>query len=277
MAEGASPWGPDVIHRVIEVPSREVQIPRELRTLLGGEGENAEQAVRVSLSADILKRTITLRGPITMEVAEQVTDMLTTLADPGPMNMAKMKSQVPGFDAAEWNRQPITFKIYSPGGDVRAGLEIIDVMQQIQRDAAHPVKIATVCTGLAASMAALLLIAGTKGLRTAYPHSRILFHQLSAGGIGGNADEIGRINEWLQTQQADLDELVSEHTGLSREEAHALMHSGDTILSARQAVAKGVVDVVPFVTGPQRAAKAPEAPTPARRPAVPDAGELAAA
>ncbi len=94
----------------------------------------------------------------------------------------------------------------TPGGSVHAGLGVYDTMQYISAD------IATICTGMAASMGAVLLAAGTKGKRSALKHSRIMIHQ-PMGGAGGQASDIEITAKEIQKLKKELYEIISEHTG----------------------------------------------------------------
>jgi ATP-dependent Clp protease, protease subunit len=94
----------------------------------------------------------------------------------------------------------------TPGGSVHAGLGIYDTMQYISSD------IATICTGMAASMGAVLLTAGTKGKRTALKHSRIMIHQ-PMGGAQGQASDIEITAREIQKLKKELYEILAEHSG----------------------------------------------------------------
>ena len=100
----------------------------------------------------------------------------------------------------------IQIYINSPGGGVYAGLGIYDTMQFIQP------KIATICTGVCASMAAILLAAGDKGKRSALPHSRVMIHQPSGGAEGMESDIEIAANE-IKLIKGELYEILSHHTG----------------------------------------------------------------
>lgn len=110
------------------------------------------------------------------------------------------------FLANEDPKKPIYFYINSPGGSIYAGLAIYDTMQFI-KPAVH-----TYCVGLAASMGAMLLLAGEKGNRRALPHSRIMIHQ-PLGGFEGQASDIEiEAKEMLRVKKM-LNELMAKHTG----------------------------------------------------------------
>ncbi len=100
----------------------------------------------------------------------------------------------------------IQIYINSPGGEVYAGLGIYDTIQYITPD------VATICTGIAASMAAVLLAAGTKGKRSALPHSRIMIHQ-PMGGARGQASDIEITAREIQKLKNELYEIISYHSG----------------------------------------------------------------
>ena len=130
----------------------------------------------------------------------------------------------------------IQMYLNSPGGSVYAGLGIYDTMQIISPD------VATICTGMAASMGAVLMCAGTKGKRTALKHSRIMIHQPS-GGIGGQATDIQiNINE-MRKLRSELYEIIAEHSGQTFEKVSKDCER-DHWLSAAEAKEYGLVDEV---------------------------------
>lgn len=96
--------------------------------------------------------------------------------------------------------------INSPGGSVYAGLGIYDTMQYISSD------VATICTGMAASMAAVLLVAGTKGKRFALNHSRVMIHQ-PMGGAQGQASDIEITAREIQKLKKELYHIIADHSG----------------------------------------------------------------
>lgn len=100
----------------------------------------------------------------------------------------------------------IQMYINSPGGSVYAGLGVYDTMQFISPD------VSTICTGVAASMAAILLCAGVKGKRTSLKHSRIMLHQPS-GAIGGQATDIGITAKEIKQLKQELYEIIAYHSG----------------------------------------------------------------
>lgn len=104
------------------------------------------------------------------------------------------------------SKRDIQIYLNTPGGSVYAGLGIYDTMQYIQPD------VATICTGMAASMGAVLLCAGEKGKRTALPHSRILIHQ-PMGGAEGQASDIEITTREILKLKKELYEIIARHSG----------------------------------------------------------------
>jgi ATP-dependent Clp protease protease subunit len=130
----------------------------------------------------------------------------------------------------------INLYINSPGGDITALFAIYDTMQYIKPD------VSTIVMGQAASAAAVLLLAGTKGKRFALPHSRVLLHQPHGGAQGQAVDIEIQAKEILRYRRL-LDELIAKHTGQSIEKV-SKDTDRDYILTAEEAVAYGVVDEV---------------------------------
>ena len=130
----------------------------------------------------------------------------------------------------------ITMHIDSPGGSVKSGLSIVDVMDYIKSD------IVTVNTGMAASMGSVLLGAGTKGKRSSLRFSKVMLHQ-SSGGFGGNIQD-AEIDwkEWQEVNQILFD-LLGEYCGKTAEEVKN-DSKRDFWLSAQQAVDYGIIDEV---------------------------------
>ncbi|WP_307975342.1 ATP-dependent Clp protease proteolytic subunit [uncultured Parolsenella sp.] len=128
----------------------------------------------------------------------------------------------------------VTLYINSPGGEVQSGLALYDVMQAVS----CPVR--TVCLGMAASMAALLLIAGDE--RQMLPHSRVMIHDpLVGGGLGGSALSVkARADDLMRIRDITAG-VIARHTGMTLEQVFALTAS-DTYFEAEQAVAQGLAD-----------------------------------
>ena len=130
----------------------------------------------------------------------------------------------------------ITLYINSPGGYVSAGLAIYDTMQHVRPN------IATICIGSCASMAAVLLAAGTKGKRYALPHSRIMLHQPSGAATGQSTDIQITAKEIVRTKDT-LTEIVAKHTGKSIDEVRAKTDR-DFYMGPEEAKAFGVIDEI---------------------------------
>lgn len=111
------------------------------------------------------------------------------------------------FLESEDDKKDIKLYINSPGGSVPATLAIYDTMQYVKPD------VSTICIGMAASGAALLLSSGAKGKRFALPNSELLIHQVMAGGIGGQATEIEISAKHILRLKQRLNEIMSKHTG----------------------------------------------------------------
>ena len=130
----------------------------------------------------------------------------------------------------------ITIYINSPGGSVSAGLGIYDTMQLINCD------VATVCTGMAASMGAVLLTAGQAGKRSALPHSRVMIHQ-PLGGAQGQASDIEITAREILKTKCELYEILSAHSGASIEQIERDADR-DYWLTALEAKNYGLIDEV---------------------------------
>jgi len=130
----------------------------------------------------------------------------------------------------------VTIYINSPGGSVYAGLGIYDTMQYISSD------VATVCTGIAASMAAVLLVAGQKGKRFALKHSRVMIHQ-PMGGAQGQASDIEITAREIQKLKKELYHIISDHSGQPFEKVEK-DSDRDYWMTASEAKEYGMVDEV---------------------------------
>ncbi|MFT7580660.1 MAG: ATP-dependent Clp protease protease subunit [Myxococcota bacterium] len=130
----------------------------------------------------------------------------------------------------------INIYINSPGGSITAGMAIYDTMQFVGSD------ISTICVGQAASMAAVLLGAGTKGKRFALPHSRILLHQ-PMGGLGGQATDIDIAAREIIFIKQQLLDVLSEHTGQTVEKLRSDTDR-DFYLRPSDAVEYGLIDQI---------------------------------
>lgn len=168
----------------------------------------------------MMDRIIFLGYPINDEVANIVTAQLLFL------------------DSTDRSRD-INMYINSPGGSVYSGLGVYDTMQYVSPD------IATICIGVAASMACVLLGAGTNGKRAALKHSRIMMHQPS-GAIGGQASDIEITVNEIRKLKRELYEVVNIHTGKSLEQIEKDFDR-DNWMTAIEAKEYGLVDEVLLV------------------------------
>ena len=186
-------------------------IPTVIETT--GRGERA-----YDIYSRLLKERIIFLGtPINDEVANNVMAQLIFLEYENP-------------------EKDITLYINSPGGYVSAGLAIYDTMQHVRPN------IATICIGSCASMAAVLLAAGTKGKRYALPHSRIMLHQPSGAATGQSTDIQITAKEIDRTKDT-LTEIVAKHTGKSIDEVRAKTDR-DFYMGPEEAKSFGVIDEI---------------------------------
>jgi ATP-dependent Clp protease protease subunit len=133
-------------------------------------------------------------------------------------------------------KKDIQIYINSPGGSVYAGLGIYDTMQLIQPD------VATICTGMAASMGAVLQCAGEKGKRTALPHARIMIHQ-PLGGAEGQASDIEITAREIQKLKKELYQIIANHSGQTYDKVWA-DSDRDYWMIASEAKEYGMIDEV---------------------------------
>ena len=134
------------------------------------------------------------------------------------------------------SKKDILIYLNSPGGGVYAGLGIYDTMQYINPD------VSTICTGMAASMGAVLLCAGAKGKRTALKHSRVMIHQ-PLGGAQGQASDIEITAREIQKLKKELYEIISTHSGKSFEEVWK-DSDRDYWMTSQEAKEYGMIDEV---------------------------------
>ena len=181
-----------------------------------------EQTSRGERSYDIFSRLLNDR---IIFLSEEVNDSTASLI---VAQLLYLEAQDPDKD--------IQFYINSPGGSVTAGMAIYDTMRYIKCD------VATICVGMAASMGALLLSAGTKGKRMALPNAEIMIHQPSAGTQGQFTDMAIHLKR-LETIKARMNRIMAENPGKSIEEVTAACER-DNLMSAEEAKAFGLVDRV---------------------------------
>lgn len=174
------------------------------------------QTIQADLYSRLLKENIIFLGtPIDDTVANLICAQLLHL-----------ESENPDRD--------ISIYINSPGGDITALFAIYDTMRFVKPD------IATICFGQAASAAAVLLAAGTKGKRLALPHARVLIHQPYAG-AQGQATDIELAAKEILRMRSLLEEILAEHTGQTVEKVHRDTDR-DFVMSAEEAKEYGIID-----------------------------------
>jgi len=181
-----------------------------------------EQTNRGERSYDIFSRLLKDRIIV---LSDEVNDVTASLV------VAQML-----FLEADDPDKDIQLYINSPGGSVTAGFAIYDTMQYVKPD------VQTICVGMAASMGAFLLAAGTKGKRFALPNSEVMIHQ-PLGGVRGQATDIKIHTEWLLKTKNKLNKILSEKTGQPLEKIERDVER-DFFMSAEEAKNYGIVDHV---------------------------------
>ena len=183
-----------------------------------------EQTGRGERSYDIFSRLLEDR---IIFLADQVNDATASLV---VAQMLYLESKDPDKD--------IQFYIDSPGGSITAGMAIYDTMQYIKCD------VSTICIGMAASMGAFLLAAGTKGKRFALPNSEVMIHQpLVSGGLSGQATDIKIYTDHLVKTKEKMNTILAERTGKTYEQVCEDTER-DNFMSAEEAKAFGLIDRV---------------------------------
>ncbi len=138
------------------------------------------------------------------------------------------------------NKIPVRIYLDSCGGEVRAGLAIIDAMDI----AAKNVDVDVICIGRAYSMASVILAAGTKGHRYIMPHGEVMVHEpLISEGAGGSASSVKNMADSLISVRDRISEMMSEYTGLSTKKLNSIMRS-NTFMDARKAIEYGLADKI---------------------------------
>ena len=181
-----------------------------------------EQTSRGERSYDIFSRLLNDR---IIFLSEEVNDTTASLI---VAQMLYLEAQDPDKD--------IQFYINSPGGSVTAGMAIYDTMRYIKCD------VATICVGMAASMGAFLLAAGTKGKRMALPNAEIMIHQPSAGTQGQVTDMAIHLKR-LEAIKARMNRLMADNVGKSVEEVTEACER-DNFMSSQEALEFGLIDRV---------------------------------
>ena len=181
-----------------------------------------EQTSRGERSYDIFSRLLNDR---IIFLSEEVNDTTASLV---VAQLLYLEAQDPDKD--------IQFYINSPGGSVTAGMAIYDTMRYIKCD------VATICVGMAASMGAFLLSAGTKGKRMALPNSEIMIHQPSAGTQGQITDMAIHMKR-LQTIKERMNRILAENTGKSIDAVTEACER-DNFMTAEEVLAFGLIDEI---------------------------------
>ena len=181
-----------------------------------------EKSARGEYSSDIFSRLLKDR---IIFLTGEITDVMANLVI---AQMLFLESQNPDKE--------ISLYINSPGGSVTAGMAIYDTMQYIKPD------VVTICIGVAASMASVLLMAGTKGKRFSLPHSEIMIHQ-PLGGFAGQVSDIEIHTKNILRIREEMYDVIVAHTGQDREKVMADTDR-DNFLTAHQALAYGIIDKV---------------------------------
>ena len=179
------------------------------------EGVNGTREVSL-YTRHLTNRTIFLNGEINADMANFFVTQLLYLE--------------------ETPDEPVNIYINSPGGEVNAGLMIYDAIQ------GSKLEINMICTGLAASMAAVLLAGGQRGSRYILRHSKVMIHEpLLANGVGGSATSIRKISESIIETRELVNGILAKHTGKTVEEINEAT-SFDNYMSAEEAIAFGLCD-----------------------------------
>ena len=144
-----------------------------------------------------------------------------------------IQAQLLYLDSTDSERD-INLYLNTPGGSVYAGLGIYDTMQFVKA------RVSTICTGLAASMGAVLLVAGEQGMRAALPHSRVMIHQ-PLGGIQGQASDIEITAKEILKLKDELYQIISDHSGRSIEQIRQDADR-DHWMTSKEALAYGMID-----------------------------------
>jgi ATP-dependent Clp protease protease subunit len=180
-----------------------------------------EQTQRGERSYDIFSRLLSDR---IIMLNDQVSDQSASL----------IVAQLLFLESSDPDKE-IQFYINSPGGSVTSAFAIFDTMRYLKCD------VSTICVGMAASAASLLLASGTKGKRFALPNSEIMIHQPSVSGIQGQATDIMIHSRWMEKTKQKLNEIYANLTGQPPEKIAADMER-DFFMSAEEAKAYGLVD-----------------------------------
>ena len=187
--------------------------------------ESSDGIQEISLEAKQLsERKVFLTGDVNDNMANEFTAKMIRLVE---------------------SNDPIDIILNSPGGSVNAGLVIYDLLQEL--DGKIPVNI--YCTGMAASMGAVLLAGGQKGRRFILPHSKCMIHEpLIQGGVGGSASSIKKTAESILETRSVTNGILAKHTGKTIEEIDEAT-SFDNYMNAEEAIRFGLCDEIRSIIG----------------------------
>lgn len=167
----------------------------------------------------LTNRKIFLSGEITEVLADSIVSQLLYLAE---------------------SDEPVNIYINSPGGSVNAGLVIYDAIQSLK----ERLEINMYCTGMAASMAAVIFAGGEEGHRFILPHSKVMIHEpLISGGVGGSATSIKKTSDSILETKALTNGILAKHTGKTLKAINKAT-SFDNFMNAEEAVAFGICDEI---------------------------------
>lgn len=207
---------------------------------MGMSGLSVDEYMKASSSPSGMTRTVIEERPMPFREVDVFSrlmmDRIIFLGLPIDDFIANViQAQLLFLESADSGKD-IQIYINSPGGSVYAGLGIYDTMQYIRCD------VATICTGMAASMGAVILCAGEKGKRTALRHARVMIHQ-PMGGVGGQASDILITAGEIQKLKTELYDIIAEHSGQSKEKVWE-DSDRDYWMRADEAKVYGMIDEV---------------------------------
>lgn len=205
-----------------ELPNHEVMGPSEgINTwipTIEDESFNGRQTIYLQ-TRQFSERKLFINGTVTDEMANNFVATMMYLAK---------------------TNEPIDIYLNSPGGSVNAGLVIYDLIQECEGKI--PVNI--YCTGMGASMGAVILAGGQKGRRFILPHSKVMIHEpLITGGVGGSASSIKKTADSILDTRELINEILVKHTGKTKEEIEEAT-SFDNFMTAQEAIEFGLCDEI---------------------------------
>jgi len=203
--------------------------------LLFGKGKDLKEELEMVLIPTVIEQTN--RGERAYDIYSRLLkDRIIMLGSAIDDNVANSIVAQLLFLEAEDSTKDISLYINSPGGSITAGMAIYDTMQYIKAD------VSTICTGMAASMGAFLLAAGTKDKRYALPNSEVMIHQ-PLGGTQGQASDIEIHAKRIIRMREKLNEILADRTGQPLDVIEADTDR-DNFMTAQQAVEYGLIDNV---------------------------------